>query len=271
MSNAVLLSISAATSEDGGMPVPSLNEFFPPAILFEGTPFEFNRIQLVRIIAMLVLILLFWLASRRAKVVPGRGQNMAEMLLDFIRVNIADEVLGKDLAKRFLPLLTILFLTVLSMNITGVIPGLNIAGTSVIGLPLIMAIVAYIAFIYAGIRAQGTFSYFKNSIFPPGVPKPIYVILSPIELVSTFVIRPATLTIRLLANMISGHLLLVTFFLMTQYLFFTVVGALKVVGVLTFAAAFAFTLFEIFVAALQAYVFTLLTAVYISLSVSAEH
>mgnify|MGYP005824100567 CR=1 FL=1 len=133
-----------------------------------------------------------------------------------------------------------------------------------------LAVVAWIAFVVAGIRAHGVFGFVRTSLFPSGVPWPVYIILAPIELVSTFILRPATLTIRLMANMLAGHLLLVLFFSMTSWLFLEASGALKAVGVLTFGAAFAFTIFEIFVAALQAYIFTLLTAVYISLSVEAH-
>ena len=260
----------AASGDEGGPHIPSIAEFFPPAIAFEGTPFEFNRITLVRLLSAVVLCLLFWAAARRATLVPGRGQNMAEMALDFVRVNIAEEVLGERRARPYVPLLTTLFFAILAMNITGVIPFLNIASTSVVTVPLILAVVAWIAFVVAGIRAHGVFGYVRASLFPSGVPWPVYIILAPIELISTFILRPATLTIRLMANMLAGHLLLVLFFSMTSWLFLEAGGALKLAGVLTFGAAFAFTLFEIFVAALQAYIFTLLTAVYISLSVEAH-
>lgn len=261
-------SMMSAAGDESGFHVPSIGEFFPDAIFFEGTPFEFNRIMLVRVIATLVLSMLFLLAARRVRLVPGRGQNMAEMALDFVRVQIAEEILGKENSRKHLTLLTILFFTVLAMNITGVIPGLNIAGSSVIGLPIILAIIAYIAFIVAGIRAHGVVGYVKESLFPAGVPWPVYIILTPIELISTFVLRPVTLAVRLLVNMVSGHLLLVLCFSATHYLFFEAATAFKAIGAVTLAAGLAFTLFEIFIAALQAYIFTLLTAVYIQLSES---
>lgn len=224
----------------------------------------------MRLLSAVVVALLFWAAARRATLVPGRAQNVAEMALDFVRVNIAEEVLGEHRARRYVPLLTVMFFAILSMNITGVVPFLNIASTSTVTVPLLLAVVAWIAFVVAGIRAHGVFGYVKTSLFPSGVPWPVYIILAPIELVSTFILRPATLTIRLMANMLAGHLLLVLFFSMTSWLFLEASGALKAVGTLTFAAGFAFTVFEIFVAALQAYIFTLLTAVYISLSVEAH-
>jgi len=262
--------VMAASGGDGGLPVPSLSEFFPPAIAFEGTLFEFNRITLVRWVSVIVLCTFFWLVARRATLVPGRAQSIAEIGLDFVRVNIAEEVLGKHRARPYVPLLTVMFFAILAMNITGVVPGLNIASTSVVTVPLLLAITAFVAFIWAGIKNHGVVGYVRTTLFPSGVPWPLYVILTPIEIISTFILRPATLTIRLMANMLAGHLLLVTFFGLTNYLFVEASGALKVVGVLTFGAAFAFTVFEIFIAALQAYIFTLLTAVYISLSQEAH-
>lgn len=266
----VATNLLVVSGDEGGIPIPSISEFFPPALGLEGTVFEFNRITLVRFIAALVLCTLFWVAARRARLVPGRGQNVAELALDFVRVSIAEEVLGERRARPHVPLLTVIFFAILAMNITGVVPLLNIASTSLVTVPLLLAVVAWIAFVVAGIKAHGAVGFVRASLFPSGVPWPIYVLLAPIELISTFVLRPVTLTVRLMANMLAGHLLLVLFFGMTSYLFFSTSGAIRGVGVLTFGAAFAFTLFEIFVSALQAYVFTLLTAVYINLSQEAH-
>lgn len=259
--------VTTAAGEGEGFQAPTLDgEFFPAPFLFEGTPFEFNRIMLVRVIATVVLITVFWLAARRARLVPGRFQGAIELALDFVRVSIAEEVLGKESGRRATALLTIIFFGVFAMNITGVIPLLNIAGSSVIGVPLVFAVIAFVGFIAAGVRSQGVGGYLKSTLFPPGVPKVLYIILTPIEFLSTFILRPATLTIRLLANMLVGHLLLVLCFGATHFLFLEASGALKLVGGVTLAAGLAFTVFEIFIAALQAFIFTLLTAVYIQLS-----
>ncbi|WP_394555124.1 F0F1 ATP synthase subunit A [Agromyces sp. MMS24-JH15] len=257
-------------TDDGEFHGPSLEEFFPGPLLFEGTAFEINRIMLVRFVAVIALLLVFWLGTRRMRVVPGRFQSLVEMGLDVVRVNIAEDLLGKKDGKRFLPILTTIFFMVLFMNITGIIPGLNIAGTSVVGVPLVLAIVSYVTFIYAGIKKSPA-NFFKNALFPPGVPLPVYLIVTPIELISTFVIRPVTLTLRLLMNMIVGHLLLVLFFSATSFFLFTMGGWWSILGVGSLAMGFVFTLFEILVAVLQAYVFALLTAVYIQLAVAEEH
>jgi F-type H+-transporting ATPase subunit a len=268
--NAVVLSHLPLATDGEGFHGPSIDEFFPPTILFEGTPFELNRIMLIRLLAVVVILVLFYIGTRRMTIVPGRFQSIIEMGLDFVRVNIAEDLLGKKDGRRFLPLLTTIFFLVLTMNIAGIIPGLNVAGTSVVGMPLILAVIAYVAFVYAGLRKHPG-AFLKNSLFPPGVPKFVYIIVTPIEIVSIFVLRPVTLALRLLMNMVAGHLLLVLCFSATQFFFFTAGGLWGLFGVGTLAFGFAFTLFEILVAALQAYVFTLLTTVYIQLALAEEH
>ena len=257
-------------ADDGEFHGPSIEEFFPEVIFFPGTPFEINRVILIRFIAVAAILILFWLGTRKMKLVPTRGQSIAEMALDFVRVNIAEDLLGKKDGKRFLPILTTIFFMILFMNLTGIIPFLNIAGTSIIAVPLLLALISYFTFIYAGVKKSPK-NFFKNSLFPAGVPWPIYIIVTPIEFISTFIVRPVTLTLRLLMNMMVGHLLLVLFFAATQFFFFTAGGWWSLLGVGSLAFGFVFTLFELLVAVLQAYVFALLTAVYIQLAVAEEH
>lgn len=260
----------ANTAEDGGeFHGPSIDEFFPDAV-FQIGDLVINRIHLIQFLATAAIVLIFWLGTRRMSVVPGRFQSIVEMGLDFVRVNIAEDLLGKKDGQRFLPILTTIFFMVLFFNITGIIPFLNIAGSAIVAVPLLLAVVSYITFIYAGIRKSPK-NFFKNALFPTGVPWPIYIIVTPIELISTFVIRPVTLTLRLLMNMMVGHLLLVLFFSATQFFLFTLGGWWSALAAGSLAFGFVFTLFEILVAVLQAYVFALLTAVYIQLAVAEEH
>ena len=204
------------------------------------------------------------------QVVPGRFQSLVEMGLDFVRVNIAEDLLGKKDGQRFLPILTTMFFMILFFNLTGIIPFLNIAGSSIVAVPLLLALISYVTFIYAGIKKSPK-NFFKNSLFPSGVPPFLYIIVTPLEFISTFIIRPVTLTLRLLMNMIVGHLMLVLFFSATQFFLFTLGGWWSALAAGSFAFGLAFTLFEILVAVLQAYVFTILTAVYIQLAVAEEH
>ena len=239
-------------------------------MLFEGTWFEMNRIILVRLLAVVALVLVFWLGTRKMRTVPGRFQGTVELALNLVRVNIAEDLLGEKDGKRFLPLLTTIFFMVWFMNVTGIIPGLNIAGTSVIGMPLVLAIAAYVAFVYAGLRKHRV-AFLKNSLLPPGVPWPLYIIVTPIEFVSTFILRPVTLTLRLLMNMVVGHFLLVLFFSSTHFFILYSDSWMAFFGIGTIAFSIAFTFFELLVATLQAYVFTLLTAVYLQLALAEEH
>lgn len=257
-------------SEGGEFHAPTLAEFFPPAIFFDGTWLEMNRITLVRLLAVGVMLLLFWLALRKGTVVPGRGQSLGEIALDFVRVQIVHQLLGSKLGDRYLPMIASVFFGILAMNLTGVVPFLNIAGSAVIAVPLTFAIVAYIAFIYAGFKELGAKSI-RNAIAPAGVPWPMYILLTPIEILNVFIVRPVSLSLRLLLNMMVGHLLLVLCFAATHFFFFTVQGAMGLFGVGTLVAGIIFTGVELAVAVLQAYVFALLTTAYIQQSVSTEH
>lgn len=257
----------------GGFKAPEIGEFFPESFLFVGTPFEVNRIMMVRLIAMVVVVLVFALFVRRSRLVPSRFTSTVELLLDLVRTQIAEQILGLKDGRKFLPLLATMFFMIFALNITGIVPFLNIGGTSVIGVPLLLALIAYVTFIVVGVRAQGAGGYLKSTLFPPGVPKPLYVLVTPIEFASTFLIRPFSLTIRLLANLIAGHLLLVLCFSATDFFLGELLSgeAIGVFFLLTLVGGFAFTLFELLVAVLQAYIFTLLTAVYISGALHPEH
>ncbi len=248
---------------------PGLADFFPEAIIWDGTAFAINRMVIARFVAAFVVGLIFTIVALQVKLKPGRGQLVAEMLLDFVRKNIGVELLGTRRAKRYSKLLAFTFLGVLAMNLAGVVPGINIAASSVMSVPLVFAVISYVGFVAAGIKARGGLRFFKEQLFPPGLPFLVYFMLTPIELLSTFIVRPATLAIRLLSNMIAGHMLLALTYFGTQTLLVSVM-AMKPLAILTFAGSIIMTLFEIFVAFLQAYVFTILTAVYIKMSVEAH-
>ncbi|CAM3569575.1 F0F1 ATP synthase subunit A [Occultella aeris] len=273
---AIALPILAETedSSGSGFHAPGIDEFFPPAI-FGSTDLDswwgFDRIMLVRVIMMVALLLLLWLGIRRAKLVPGRGQNIIELGVEFVRVQIAEQVLGHERAKPYLAMLTTIFFTVLTMNIAGVIPFLNIAGTARVGLPLVLAVWVLVVYLAAGVRKHGVGKYLKAQLFPPGIPWPAYLLITPIEALQVFILRPATLTIRLLANMMAGHLMLVLCFSATNFLLLEGGGLIKLTSALSFAGGIFITLFEIFVALLQAYIFTLLASIYLNFALEEEH
>ncbi len=253
----------------GEFHAPTLNDFFPDAVLFGGTPFQLDRIMLIRLLMTVLVALFFFFALRGAKIVPRGAQNVAEIALDFVRVNIVEEIIGKKHGYRFLPLVTTIFFLVLACNLPSVIPFLNISPNARIGMPLVLAVVAYIAFIYAGSKEYGFFSFVGKSIVVPNLPLPLHFLVIPIEFLSTFVLRPLTLTIRLMANMLAGHIMLVLLFSATNFFFWQFSGW-TIVSPVTFIVSIGFMLFELLVIFLQAYIFALLTAVYIELAIHAD-
>ncbi|MFC5501187.1 F0F1 ATP synthase subunit A [Lysinimonas soli] len=242
-------------------------------MLFAGTPFELNRVLLIRLLAVAVLLVVLWLGTRNWRVVPTRGQVAMEFAINFVRQGIVIDTLGEKAGKRFMPLIMTIFFLTLALNLTGTIPGLQIASTGLIGQAIIMAVISYVTFIYAGVR-EHKLRFFRNALWIPGVPIAIKPVIALLELLSTFIIRPITLTLRLTMNMVAGHMLLTLCFLATNFFFFTVLAggnALGLLGVGSLLFGVVFTVLEMFIAGLQAYVFAILTAIYVQMALSDEH
>ena len=254
-----------------GFHAPNISEFEWPSIVdlhVGGVDLSINRVVLQMFLIGLLVWGLFFFAFRKPKLVPSGLQNVMETLVDFIRNQIALEVIGHD-GLRFVPYLATLFTFVFFGNLGGIIPPILFPLNGRMALPAIMAICSLLLFISVGISSQGP-AYFKNALFPPGIPWPVYVLLTPIEFVSTFIVRPVTLAIRLLANMIAGHLILSVFFVATGYML-TSQNFSMVFGIGSLIFSVALIAFELFVAGLQAYVFTILSAVYIAGALEPEH
>lgn len=232
--------------------------------LFEGTPFAINRVVALMFVASLACIAFFWLGARRGSLVPKGMQNLAETAYFFVRDQIAIDVIGPKDGVRFAPYLGTIFFFIFFMNLLEIVPGINFPVTSRMAIPSALAVLTWIIFNVVGISKQGG-RYFKDTLFPPGVPWPVYILLTPIELFSVFIIRPLTLAIRLLANMMAGHVLLTIFFLFTHdFLLDDVSIATMPLGILTAAVAAVLIVFEMLVITIQAYIFTMLTAFYIA-------
>ncbi|MCF8590219.1 F0F1 ATP synthase subunit A [Gordonia liuliyuniae] len=229
-----------------------------------------DRIMLIRVVVAVLVSAGFFFAMRSPKIVPTGVQNVAESMLDWVRINIAEEILGKENGRRFLVIIASMFFATIFLNLTSIIPFLNISSNARIGMPLVMAAVAYITYCWVGIAKYGFFGFIKSSIVLPGVPLPVHFLLVPIEFVSTFILRPFTLTVRLMANMLSGHIMLVLFFSATQFFVVEKSGIWTLAGVGGIIAGIGFTFFELLVIGLQAYIFALLTAVYIDQSIHAD-
>ena len=247
---------------------PPISHLFQwPDILFDGTWYALHKTSLIYLTAVVITSAIFLSAGRKkTSLVPVGVQHVAEAGVNFIEESVVMETIGPE-GKKYMPFLTTMFFFILFSNIFEVIPGIQFPANSRMAVPITLALVVWLIYNFVGIRSQGLFGYFKNSLFPPGVPKALYVIVTPIELVSTFVVRPFSLAIRLWANMVAGHLLLVTFAILTAALWdATYVGA-----VAPFAMLILMTGFEILVSVLQAFIFTILTAVYIGGSLHPAH
>ena len=235
----------------------------------DGT-FAINKIALTNFFAVIATFLFFWAGSRKSALVPKGMQNLAESSLDFIEHGIADEVMGHE-GKKYVPFLAALFFFIFFNNIPGIIPGWQMPATARMAVPAMLAIVVWFVFNIAGMKAQGVGHYFKGALFPPGVPKALYILVTPIELISVFLVRPFSLAVRLFANVLAGHILLVTFAVLTHTMVTADTAVLKPVGILPLIMLILMTGFELGVAFLQAYIFTLLAAVYIGGAVHPEH
>jgi F-type H+-transporting ATPase subunit a len=236
--------------------------------LFGSGPFAVNKVVLLMWLATAVVFLFFFLAARQAQanLVPRGVQNFAESVIDFVRNDIILQAIGPE-GMRFLPFLVTMFTFIFVNNIWGIIPVLQMPSNGRMAIPMFLAVVVWFIFNIVGIASQGFFGYFKGILVPPGVPKAMLVIVSPIELISTILVRPFSLAVRLFANLLAGHLLLASFAVLSTALFdATYVGAL-VPGALLVAL----TGFELLVAVLQAFIFTILTAVYIGGAMHPEH
>lgn len=243
--------------------------FFWEPFLFEGTPFAINRVVLLMFLGSLVTMAFFLTGARRGGGPAPRGmRNLAETAYLFVRNQIAIDVIGPKDGPRFAPYLTVVFFFIFFMNLMEIVPGINFPVTSRMAIPAALAVLTWIIFNAAGIIKQGPIKYIKNTLVLPGVPKAILPLLVVIEFFSTFVIRPLTLAIRLFANMMAGHVLLTIFFLFTAD--FIALDITLPLGIVTALVAAVLILFELLVITIQAYIFTMLTAFYISEAVHAH-
>src|SRR5215470_15245719 len=238
-------------------------------------PLGINKTIVIYGFATLATILVFALGTSKKKLVPaGVFQNTAESGVAFVRNQVIMQTMGPD-GLRYLPYLTALFFFIFFSNITEILPFVQFPANARFGMPMVLALVTWVIFNVVGVKRQGAGHYLKNSLFPPLGDMNIvgkivmYALLTPIEFLSTFIVRPFSLMVRLFANMLAGHLILVTFAALTAALWaakFTVV-----IAPLSFLLLVAMTGFEILVSFLQAFIFTILTAVYIDGAMHPEH
>lgn len=268
-----LTDVLAAEGGGGdGFQAPTIAEFYPePLVSFSllGIDFEITRITLIMWVATAAIIALLVAAVRRPSVVPGKLQYLGESGYSLVRDGIARDVIGPK-GLPFAPFLGALFFFILANNAMSIIPFAQISPMSKFAFPLVLAVITWVLYNWIGIREQGAARYFKDAAIPPGVPKAALILVTPIELLQVFVIRPFTLAVRLFANMFAGHMLLLVFALGTIYLLG--VGNFSVIfAPVSFLMSVVLTFFELLIIVLQAYVFTILTATYLNGSIEPAH
>lgn len=233
--------------------------------IFGSGMWAVNKVVLLEWLAV-VLLIWFFLAARKGALVPSGVQNVAEAAVDFVRNEVILQTIGPE-GLNWTPFLLTLFTFIFVCNIFEVIPVIQMPVNARMALPFFMTAIVFFIYHYLGFRHQGFLGYFKSMLFPPGVPKALYLLVSPIEFLTYFFTRPLSLAVRLFANMLAGHLLLATFAILTAALFTaTYIGA-----VIPGALLVALYGFEVLVSVLQAFIFTILTAVYIGGAIHPEH
>lgn len=255
-----------------GFPAPGAEIFQFDAIFtltIFGMEFNVSKVEILLFLAVIIISGFFLYAFRRPKLVPRGAQNVGELGYLFIRDGIARDTIGRG-ADAFVPFLFTLFFFIWLNNFWGIVPGAQIPVNSIFVYPVVFAMIVYVTWVPIGVYKQGFVGFFKNMLFPPGVPKAMYVLLTPIEFLSNIIVRPFTHAVRLFANMFAGHLLIASFSVAAFYLLsWSIIGILG--SVASFTMAVAITAFEVLIQALQAYIFTLLAAVYIGSALHAEH
>jgi F-type H+-transporting ATPase subunit a len=250
-----------------GFPAPSISDFFfKPAFSIGGV--GFTKPILLMLLSAAIVLVVFWLAFRKPKRVPRGVQNVGELGILFIRDQILRPQMGSK-GDRYLPFLMSLFFFIWLMNLWELIPLAQFPATSKFAFPLGLTLVVWVTYMFIGMKHQGPIGYFKNMAVPQGAPWWILPLLSPLELLSNIIVRPFTLSIRLFANMLSGHLLLLVFSIATWYLFTATIGLLfAAVSFLVFLLVFTL---EVLITFLQAFIFATLTSFYISDALESAH
>lgn len=227
-------------------------------------------------VSIAVFFIVMLVAVKRLQLIPRRGlfSGGVEHLTDWIRHDLGYNVMGKE-ADKHMPFLLTLFFFILTSNLVGLIPGVY-AATGVIGTTFALALVSFIYFNYHGFKTQG-FKKYSLSFAPQGVFFPMNVLVWVIEFLSTL-LRLVTLAVRLFANIYAGHLVLGAFALLASaylgpviqdFTLTALAGGLP--GVFWMVFLIVMYLMELMFACLQAYVFTMLSSVYIQLAVQPSH
>ncbi|MFF7727335.1 F0F1 ATP synthase subunit A [Streptomyces sp. NPDC008001] len=250
-----------------GFPAPGLHSFlFEP--LFKVGGIEFNKPMLLAVLTTVLVIGFFWAAFGRAKVVPGKLQMVGEAGYDFVRRGIVYDSLGKKEGEKYVPFMVSLFFFVWIMNLWSIIPVAQFPVTSIIAFPAALALIVYVLWMYLTFKKHGFVGGLKNIVGYDKSLGPILPLAVTLEFFSNVIIRPFTHAVRLFANMFAGHLLILMFTVASWYLLNGI--GIAYAGV-SFVMTIVMTAFELFIQAVQAYVFVLLATNYVQGALAEHH
>ncbi|MEU8380230.1 F0F1 ATP synthase subunit A [Streptosporangium sp. NPDC048865] len=260
---------ASASPASPGFRAPGLELFdFPP--LWAGAPYWLTKPILMAVLAAALVCGVCWAAFANPKVVPRGLQNVVELGYVFVRDQVARPFLGKD-ADRWMGLLLSVFFLVWIWNLMGVVPLVQLPVSSFLAFPAVIAVSVYVLKIYVGVRRHGAVGYVRG-LMPRGLPVLAYVLVIPLELLYTFVSSLFAHMLRLAANMFAGHLILAFFSMVGFWFLFEHPSPLGVpVGMAGVLMTIAVTALEMLVQFLQAFLFTLLTAMFIGTALNPEH
>lgn len=267
-----MMASAGVTAADGeGFHTPGVSDFWWP-LIGGDSPWTLTRPALVLLISVGVLAWFFVGTSSKLTLVPSKRQFMVEGAYNFVRNTIGRDIIGTKDFMQFVPLLFTLFTLILLNNVFGIIPFVQFPTMSRVGIPIVLTLIVYIVYHTVAIRRKhGVLNYMK-SLVPPGLPGWLKPILFVLEFLTYFLIRPLTLALRLFGNMLAGHLMLLVFILGGEYLLLHGDNLfLNFSGALSFGFSIGMTFFELLIEFLQAFIFTLLAALYISDAVSEHH
>ncbi|WP_406386731.1 F0F1 ATP synthase subunit A [Streptomyces sp. NBC_01618] len=252
-----------------GFPGPGLHSFlFEPIFGDANSNVYFNKTMLLALLGTVIIVGFFWAAFRKPKVVPGKLQMVAEAGYDFVRRGIVYETLGKREGEKYVPLMVSIFFFVWMMNLWSIIPLAQFPVTSIIAYPAGLALIVYVLWMSITFKRHGFVGGFKNLTGYDKSLGPVLPLVMVIEFFSNVLVRPFTHAVRLFANMFAGHTLLLLFTIASWYLLNGI--GIAYAGV-SFVMVIVMTAFELFIQAVQAYVFVLLACAFIQGAVAEHH
>ena len=263
------LGSAVADGSSHGFQPPTVEDAFFFDRIGDGTIIASVKITVLMVLGTVIILVLMLAASRKAAVVPSKLQFFGESLYGFVRNGVAVEVMG-HLGRKWSGFLATLFIFILVMNTYEVIPFASLPVTSHFIIPAALALMVWVIYNVVGIRKHGFFGYLKHQTVLPNVPPALHILLIPMEFLSNIILRPFTLAVRLFANMFAGHMLVIVAAAGTVYLLES--GGLNYAfAVLPAIASVILVFFELLICALQAYVFVLLTAIYLEGALADSH